>query len=77
MGGGQTTFNFGPVIMRDLSILGVTVFNAPRQNLVNAINLVSLNRVKPIIDKTFPLSEAAQAQMLEDRSQFGKVILKP
>ena len=78
VGGGQTTFNFGPVIMRDLSIIGVTVFNAPRQNLINAINLVSLNRIKPVIDKTFPLAEAAQAQkMLEDRSQFGKVILNP
>ncbi|NIU86347.1 MAG: zinc-binding dehydrogenase, partial [Nitrosopumilaceae archaeon] len=42
VGGGQTTFNFGPVIMRDISILGVTVFNAPRQNLINVINLVSL-----------------------------------
>jgi len=64
--------------MRDLSVLGVTVFNAPRKNLINMINLVSLNRFKPVIDKTFPLSEAAQAQkMLEDRSQFGKVILNP
>ena len=78
VGGGQTTLNFGPIIMRDLSVLGVTVFNAPRQNLINVINLVSLNRFKPVIDKTFPLSEAAQAQkMLEDRSQFGKVILNP
>jgi len=78
VGGGQTTFNFGPVIMRDLSVLGVTVFNAPRKNLINMINLVSINRFKPVIDKTFPLSEAAQAQkMLEDRSQFGKVILNP
>jgi NADPH:quinone reductase-like Zn-dependent oxidoreductase len=78
VGGGQTTFNFGPVIMRDLSVLGVTVFNAPRQSLISAINLVSLNRFKPVIDKKFPLAEAAQAQkMLEDRSQFGKVILNP
>lgn len=78
VGGGQTTFNLGPVIMRDISVLGVTVFNAPRQNLINAINLVSLNRFKPVIDKTFPLSEAAEAhKMLEDRNQFGKVILNP
>jgi len=78
VGGGQTTFNFGPVIMRDLSVLGVTVFNAPRQNLINVINLVSLNKLKPVIYKKLPLSEAAQAQkMLEDRSQFGKVVLNP
>jgi len=64
--------------MRDISVLGVTVFNAPRTNLINAINMVSLNKLKPVIDKKLPLSEAAQAQkMLEDRSQFGKVILNP
>lgn len=78
VGGGQTTFNFGPVIVKDLSVLGVTVFNAPRGNLINVINLVSLGRLSPVIDKRFPLSEAAAAQkMLEDRSQFGKVILNP
>ncbi len=78
VGGGQTTFNFGPVIVKDLSVLGVTVFNAPRSNLINVINLVSLGRLSPVIDRRFPLSEAAQAQkMLEDRSQFGKVILNP
>jgi len=78
VGGGQTTFNFGPVIVRDLSVLGVTVFNAPRSNLINVINLVSLGRLKPVIDQRLPLSEAAAAQkLLEDRSQFGKVILNP
>jgi alcohol dehydrogenase len=78
VGGGQTTLNLGPIIMRDLSVLGVTVFNAPRGNLINVINMVSLGRLSPVIDKKFPLSEAAQAQkMLEDRSQFGKVILNP
>jgi alcohol dehydrogenase len=78
VGGGQTTFNFGPVIVKDLSVLGVTVFNAPRSNLINVINLVSLGRLSPVIDKRFPLSEASLAQkMLEERSQFGKVILNP
>ena len=78
VGGGQTTFNFGPVIVRDLSVLGVTVFNAPRSNLINVINLVSLGRLRPVIDKRFPLSEASAAQkLLEDRSQFGKVVLNP
>jgi len=78
VGGGQSTLNFGPIIMRDISVLGVTVFNAPRKSLISVMNLISLNRFKPVIDKRFPLAEAAQAQkMLEDRSQFGKVILNP
>ena len=78
VGGGQETINFGPIIMRDLSVLGVTVFRAPRKNLINLINMLSLKRFSPVIDKKFPLSEAAEAQkMLEDRSQFGKVVLTP
>jgi NADPH:quinone reductase-like Zn-dependent oxidoreductase len=64
--------------MTDLAILGVTVFNAPRNNLINVVNLVSQKTIRPVIDKTFPLKEAASAQkLLEDRGQFGKVILKP
>jgi len=78
VGGGQTTLNFGPIIMRDISVLGVTAFNAPRKNLITAINYVSLNRFHPVIDRKLPLSEAAAAQkLLEDRSQFGKVVLNP
>lgn len=78
VGGGQETLNFGPIIMRDLSVLGVTVFRAPRRNLITLINMLSLGRFNPVIDKKFPLSEAAEAQkMLENRSQFGKVILNP
>ncbi len=78
VGGGSSTFNFGPIIMKDISILGVTVFNAPRSNLVSVMNLVSQKTIRPVIDKTFPLKEAASAQkLLEDRNQFGKVILKP
>jgi NADPH:quinone reductase-like Zn-dependent oxidoreductase len=78
VGGGTTQANLGPIIVRDVSILGVTVFNAPRRDLATVVNLVSLGRLRPVIDKTFPLKDAADAQrLLEDRNQFGKVILNP
>ncbi len=78
VGGGTTSLNLGPIIMRDISILGVTVFNAPHKNLETVVNLVSLGRLRPAVDKTFPLKEAAAAQRhIEDRNQFGKVILNP
>ncbi|MEK9144916.1 MAG: zinc-binding dehydrogenase, partial [Elusimicrobiota bacterium] len=33
-------------------------------------------KLKPVVDRTFPLSEAAQAQRhLAERKQFGKVVL--
>ena len=78
VGGNSSTINFGPIIMKDIAILGVTVFNAPRSNLINVVNLASQKTICPVIDKTFSLKEAASAQkLLEDRSQFGKVILRP
>ena len=78
VGGGSATINFGPIIMKDASIFGVTVFNAPRNNLISVMNLVSQKTICPVIDRTFPLKEAAIAQkLLEERSQFGKVILNP
>ena len=78
VGGGSATINFGPIIMKDASVLGVTVFNAPRNNLISVVNLASQKTIRPVIDKILPLKDAASAQkLLEDRNQFGKVILKP
>ena len=35
-------------------------------------------RIKPIIDRVLPLSQAREAEkLLEDRAVFGKVILRP
>jgi NADPH:quinone reductase-like Zn-dependent oxidoreductase len=78
VGGGTASANLGPIIVRDLSIVGVTVFNAPRRDLETVVKLTTQGRLRPVIDKKFPLKEAAQAQkVLEDRNQFGKVILNP
>ncbi|GBD39006.1 Alcohol dehydrogenase [bacterium HR37] len=78
VGGGNVSANIGPLIMRDLSVLGVTVFQAPRRNLVTIVNLAAEGKIRPVIDKIFPLKEAQAAQrVLEDRNQFGKVVLNP
>jgi NADPH:quinone reductase-like Zn-dependent oxidoreductase len=78
VGGGTASANLGPIIIRDISVLGVTVFNAPRRDLATVVNLASQGKLRPVIDKTFPLEEAQAAQkLLEDRNQFGKVILNP
>jgi len=78
VGGGVASVNLGPIIMRDISILGVTVFEAPRRDLASVVNEVSQGKLCPVIDKVFPLQEVQAAQkLLEDRNQFGKVILNP
>jgi len=77
-GGAVENVGLGPIIMKDVSVLGVTMFNADQGVLEEAVKLASEGKIKPAIDKTLPLSEASQAQkLLQDRQQFGKVILNP
>ena len=46
--------------------------------LANLVREVSQGRVKAVVDKTYPLSEAGEAhRYLEDRRNIGKVILHP
>jgi NADPH:quinone reductase-like Zn-dependent oxidoreductase len=45
--------------------------------LHTVIKLVAAGRLKPIVDRVFPLAEAAAAHSyLESSAQFGKVVLK-
>jgi NADPH:quinone reductase-like Zn-dependent oxidoreductase len=38
---------------------------------------MAVSRTKPVIDQVFPLREAAAAQQrMEDRKQFGKILLR-
>jgi len=68
----------GPIIMRDISVIGVTVFNASQSVLEEAVKLAGEGKIKPAIFKKFPLSEAHEAQkVLQESEQFGKVILNP
>lgn len=78
VGGVKAELMFGPLIMKDISVLGVTVFNAPRSNLEKAIELTLNEYIKAVIDRKFPLSETAAAQKhIENRAQFGKVVINP
>ena len=68
----------GPLIMRDISVIGVTMFNAPNSVLEEAVKLAGEGNFKPAIFKKFPLSENHEAQkVLQESEQFGKVIINP
>ncbi|MEE9252195.1 MAG: zinc-binding dehydrogenase [Thermodesulfobacteriota bacterium] len=78
VGGGAASANIGPIIIRDISVLGVTVFNAELSTLATVAGLAVKGELKPAIDRAMPLSEVQAAQkLLEDRAQFGKVVLNP
>jgi NADPH:quinone reductase-like Zn-dependent oxidoreductase len=59
---------------RQLSLLGS--YMGAKSELQTVMKLVSAGRLKPIVDRVFPLAEAAAAHAyLEAGSQFGKVVL--
>ena len=60
---------------RQLSLLGS--YMGTKSELRTALKLVAAGKLKPIVDRVFPLAEAAAAHAyLESGSQFGKVVLR-
>ncbi|MBI4679416.1 MAG: zinc-binding dehydrogenase [Elusimicrobia bacterium] len=63
------------VFSRQLHIRGSYMGSLRAMRLVS--RLVGEGRLRPVIDRTFPLSQARAAhEYLESRKQFGKVVLK-
>jgi NADPH:quinone reductase-like Zn-dependent oxidoreductase len=64
------------VFFRNLHILGSEA--ASKALLFKIIPLVQRGQLQPVLDRVMPLKEARQAhRVLEDRQQFGKVVLVP
>lgn len=64
------------VFDRQLRILGARMGNLAEMRRVWA--LAAEGRLKPVVDRTFPLAEAGRAhEYLSARRQFGKVVLTP
>jgi NADPH:quinone reductase-like Zn-dependent oxidoreductase len=59
---------------RQLSLLGS--YMGAKSELITVMKLVAAGRLKPVLDRTFPLAECAEAhRYLEAGEQFGKVVL--
>lgn len=64
------------LFIKQLSLMGS--FMAPKGDLLKVIQLVSQGKLRPVVDRVLPLKDAAKAQQLmEERKQFGKIVLKP
>jgi len=60
---------------RQLSLLGS--YMGTKSELHTVMKLVAAGRLKPVVDRIFPLAEVAAAHAyLESSSQFGKVVLQ-
>jgi NADPH2:quinone reductase len=82
--GPKAEVNFMPVMAKRLTLTGSTL--RPRSNEekaalartieANVWPLIETGRMKPIIDTTFPLADAAKAHaLMESSSHIGKIVL--
>jgi len=60
---------------RQVSLLGSTM--ASRPEFEEVMKLVFMGRLKPVVDRSFPLDQASRAhERLDRREQFGKIVLR-
>ena len=85
LGGNDAEINLGVVLQKRLRIVGTALRSRSLEEKAfvtrkfndQVVPLLSNKKVRPIVDKVFPLSEAAQAhRYLENNANFGKVVLQ-
>jgi putative PIG3 family NAD(P)H quinone oxidoreductase len=83
-GGASTTLPLGEVLRKRLEIVGTVLRSRPLEEKIEAAHLLEKSlapwlaegRVKAVVDRTYPLAEAAQAQAyVAENTSFGKVLL--
>lgn len=73
--GPNAAVDIRPFYARQHTILGS--FMGGRAELLQVLRLVEAGKLRPIIDRVFPLKEAAAAHRhMESRNFFGKIVLK-
>jgi NADPH:quinone reductase-like Zn-dependent oxidoreductase len=64
------------IFYRHLTILGS--FMGSKAELLEAMKFIESGAIRAVVDQTLPLKEARRAhQLMEDRAQFGKLVLIP
>jgi NADPH:quinone reductase-like Zn-dependent oxidoreductase len=64
------------VFYRHLTLLGS--FMGSKAELLEAMKFVREGKIHGVVDRVLPLSEARQAhELIENRAQFGKIVLQP
>ena len=73
--GWDATTDLRHVFFRQIQILGSTM--GSKASLHRIMALCGEGKLRPVVDRVFPLADAAAAQRhLESRAQFGKVVLE-
>jgi NADPH:quinone reductase-like Zn-dependent oxidoreductase len=74
-GGARFEIDSRHIFYRHLSIVGSTM--SPIRDFNTVMDLVMAGKLKPVLDRTFELKDAAAAQRrLESGTQLGKITLQ-
>lgn len=85
-GGAEAEVNFGLLLRKRLTLTGSTLrprsaeekSDLARQIKENVWPMIAAGNLRPVIDRTFPLANAAQAhERMESSAHIGKIILVP
>lgn len=75
IGGAQPPTDLRRIFWNHLKVFGSTV--GSRAEFRQVLNFMAVTQTKPIIDRVFPLKQAALAQQrMEQGKQFGKIVLR-
>ena len=73
--GFMAQLQLGTLFTRQLQVFGV--FMGSRADMSQVTQMLNAGRIKPVIHQVFPLDQASAAhQVMEERSFFGKLVLK-
>ncbi len=74
--GAEAATDIRHLFYRHLTFLGS--FMGSKSELLDAMRFVERGQLRGIVDRTLPLAEARRAhELMEDRAQFGKLVLVP
>ncbi len=85
MGGATTEINLGALLGKRLQLFGTTLRSRPaeakmrltQEFIRHALPLFRSGAIRPVVDRTFRLDEAADAhRYMEENRNFGKIVLE-
>ena len=75
LAGVQSPINLISLNLKRAKISGLSV--GSRQDFADMLKAISANKIKPVIDRTFPLDQTAEAfAYLESGGHFGKIVIE-
>jgi NADPH:quinone reductase-like Zn-dependent oxidoreductase len=77
-GGGVVPLDLKKLHMRRLKVLSSAMDSGSKDVLGDCLRMAAEGKIRPLIGKKLPLSDAAEGhRLVENRQVIGKVILEP